>query len=471
MRKRGLLLLFLCLGFLTQAQQYFNYTVKTGDSRWKMAQDFGISLDSLVSLNPHLSKHTMELPVGVQIQLPILAPSEDLFGQPMADSLFFAKKANYPPASLADQIFFLDSLAEGPLNLQFLYALPFRLDKMNFQDSLLGQKTIEARRDIKLSLSFYSGALLAIDSLARMGIHVTASPVDTQLDGTHFYNNLYKDSLPTPHAVFGPLSSGVNTVLLRYAQQLRIPAILPVVSESKLPYEQAFYPVPKERVLREKLLAYAAKTYAGEKVVLIADQENQESANDIKELFPRAFEVALIENMSIEIDTFATQLDSVIPNWVFVESENLKLVSSVSSILNANITEKVKIKMFTTNRSKAFDNDVIDNQHLAALAFCFPSFYKNTTQNAVTKAYEDRFGKFPDALAIRGFDLTMDMALKMAYKDGWQAAQKLLGPVTYTDHILYYSPLFTQDNSSSSGFYNQATFIMQYEEMDVKLIE
>lgn len=161
----------------------------------------------------------------------------------------------------------------------------------------------------------------------------------------------------------------------------------------------------------------------------------------------------------------------MIPNWVFVESENLKLVSSVSSILNANITEKVKIKMFTTNRSKAFDNDVIDNQHLSALSFCFPSFYKNTTQNAVTQAYEERFGKFPDALAIRGFDLTMDMALKMAYKNGWQAAHKQLGPVTYTDHTFYYSPLFKRAGGSSEGYYNQASFIMQYEEMDVKLIE
>lgn len=470
MSKRGMFFLLLCIGYFVQAQ-HVNYTVKPGDSRWKMTQDFGISLDSLAALNPHLSQTSMELPVGVQIKIPMLVPPSDGFGSSLPDSLFMEKKAYYTPASLSDQIPFLDSLQEAPVDLKFLYALPFRLDKMNFQDSLLGQKTIEARRDMKLSMSFYTGALLAADSLAQMGIKLTAIPVDTQLDGTSFYNNLYKDTIATPDAVFGPLSSGVQPVLIRYTQQLQIPAVLPVVSESKLPYENAFYPVPKEAILREKLLSYAAKTYAGEKVVLIADEENKEAASQIKELFPRAFEVELIENMSIEIDTFATQLDSVIPNWVFVESENLKLVSSVSSILNANITEKVKIKMFTTNRSKAFDNDVIDNQHLSALSFCFPSFYKNTTQNAVTQAYEERFGKFPDALAIRGFDLTMDMALKMAYKNGWQAAHKQLGPVTYTDHTFYYSPLFKRAGDSSEGYYNQASFIMQYEEMDVKLIE
>jgi len=475
---------FFFMIFWVQAQQFIAYTVKTGDSRWQMAQDFGISLDSLAALNPHLSKNTMELPMGVRLKLPAqsaAANATNTFNQDpvtfgrdalvvTADSLDKAAINLYPAVQLSDQIPFLDSL-QLPVSLNFLYALPFRLDKMNFQDSLTGQKTIEARRDMKLSLSFYAGALMAIDSLRKMGIYITPSPVDTQLDGTKFYNNLYTDSIPEPHVVFGPLAAGVQTVLLRYAQQKRIPAVMPVVSSGPFPYKNAFYPVPKEAVLREKLLAYAAKTYAGEKVFVIADQENSGAAAQIKDLFPRAFEVALIDNISVEIDTFATELDSVIPNWVFVESENLKLVTSVSSILNANITDLVKIKMFTTNSNKAFENDVIDNQHLSALQFCFPTFYKKTTDGVFTADFEMRYGVYPDLLAVRGFDLTMDMAIKMAHKSGWQQAQTQLGPVVYTDYKLFYSPLFTAEGGESQGFYNQATFIMQYENMDVTLIE
>ena len=50
--------------------EFFSYRVKIGDSRWNMAQDFGISLDSLWKLNPHLSEYSMELPVGIVITLP-----------------------------------------------------------------------------------------------------------------------------------------------------------------------------------------------------------------------------------------------------------------------------------------------------------------------------------------------------------------------------------------------------------------
>jgi len=58
--------------------------------------------------------------------------------------------------------------------------------------------------------------------------------------------------------------------------------------------------------------------------------------------------------------------------------------------------------MFTTNRNKAFENDVIDNQHLSALQFCFSTFYKKTTDSLFTAAYEARFGDYPETLAVRG---------------------------------------------------------------------
>jgi LysM repeat protein len=486
----GVLLFCVSLGFAQKQDltpEFFSYRVKTGDSRWNMAQDFGISLDSLSKLNPHLSQMSMELPVGIVIKLPkkvvktrltdsnevessVSAKGIDPLKQVASQDSIHVDTDPYTAIKPYDQIPFIDSLLR-PYEMQLMFALPFRIDKMNYQDSLVGQKTIEARRDMKLSLGFYTGALMAIDSLQNLGIFVTPRPIDTQLDATVLFNKLHKDSLGPPDAVIGPLLPSNHSVLLNYARQHNIPAVLPVVSSGPFDYEKAFYPVPKESVLREKLLSFAQKTYGGEKVFLIADTENTTAASAIKNIFPRAFEVELINNISVEIDTFATELDSVIPNWVFVESQNLKLVSSVSSILNANITEKVKIKMFTTNTNKAFENDVIDNQHLSALHFTFPTFYKNTRETAFTRAYERKFGSFPDPLTVRGFDITMDLVLKMAHPNGILAAQAQMGPTWYVDHIFQYSPLFSLDTNSSSGFYNQASFIMTYEEMDVKLVE
>lgn len=469
------------------APEFFSYRVKTGDSRWKMAQYFGISLDSLWKLNPHLSETSMELPIGIELLLPkkgvqrshaALNEAVPTFSSRVIDPFFQAASQDsihvdtdpYPAIKAYDQIPFIDSLLR-PFEMELLFALPFRIDKMNYQDSLVGQKTIEARRDMKLSLGFYTGALMAIDSLQSLGIFVTPRPIDTQLDATVLFNKLHKDFLGPPDAIIGPLLPSNQSVLLNYAREYNIPAVLPVVSSGPFDYEKAFYPVPKESVLREKLLSFAQKTYGGEKVLLIADAENATAVAAIKNIFPRAFEVELINNISVEIDTFATELDSVIPNWVFVESQNLKLVSSVSSILNANITEKVKIKMFTTNSNKAFENDVIDNQHLSALHFTFPTFYKNTRETPFTRAYERKFGSFPDPLTVRGFDLTMDLVLKMAHPNGILTAQAQMGPTWYVDHVFQYSPLFSLETNKSSGFYNQASFIMTYEQMDVKLVE
>jgi len=45
----------------------------------------------------------------------------------------------------------------------------------------------------------------------------------------------------------------------------------------------------------------------------------------------------------------------------------------VISVLNASATEKIKIRLFTTSKGKAYDNQKINNTHLSNLSFTYPS--------------------------------------------------------------------------------------------------
>lgn len=155
----GVLLFCVSLGFAQKQDltpEFFSYRVKTGDSRWNMAQDFGISLDSLSKLNPHLSQMSMELPVGIVIKLPkkviktrltdsnevkssVSARGIDPLKQVASQDSIHLDTDPYPAVKPYDQIPFIDSLLR-PYEMQLMFALPFRIDKMNYQDSLVGQK-------------------------------------------------------------------------------------------------------------------------------------------------------------------------------------------------------------------------------------------------------------------------------------------------------------------------------------------
>ena len=115
--------------------------------------------------------------------------------------------------------------------------------------------------------------------------------------------------------------------------------------------------------------------------------------------------------------------------------------------------------MFTTNKNRAYDNEVISGTHLSNLNFTYPSAYREVGSNSFIKQYRKRFAADPDRYAIRGFDLTYDLLLKLAFKSNLFEVSKLIGLTEYTGNK------FDYDKDIASGYYNQASYIMMYDQM------
>ena len=70
--------------------------------------------------------------------------------------------------------------------------------------------------------------------------------------------------------------------------------------------------------------------------------------------------------------------------------------------------------------NKAFENDEISNYHLSNLSFHFPTVskaYNEDEDNGFSKHYKKRFGETPNKTAVRGFDLMLDVVLRLAASD------------------------------------------------------
>jgi hypothetical protein len=121
--------------------------------------------------------------------------------------------------------------------------------------------------------------------------------------------------------------------------------------------------------------------------------------------------------------------------------------------------------MFTTNKNRAFDNDVISGSHLSNLKFTYPSVYREAGNDSFSRRYQQRFGSEPDRYAVRGFDLTMDILLKLAYRLDLFEASADIGTTEYTGNKFDYNKDFL------SGYYNSAAYIMMYENMHIREIK
>jgi LysM repeat protein len=423
------------------------YEVKPKQTVFSLTRNLGIDYEELLELNPDLSK-------GLKAGMVLKLPKEQKGNFEVKNSL------------ILDKINLLDSI-NSVNKPKLIYLLPFRTDKLDLSDIDSATDAIARSNAISYSLGLYSGALVALDSIAELGISVDVKTFDTQLNPDKTRLILQGENLEGVSAIVGPLQLNSLKEVAIKAANAEVPVIAPLASTSDFELENVFFSIPSDQILRERMLGFIKDSITDENIIVITDAKNKPVGEQIKEKFPLAKSVDLQEdeeNISLDLEVFASLLSLESENWVFVETDNFKVVSSVSSILNSSNSDTTKVRMFTTNKNKAFENDVISGAHLSNLNFTYPSVYKQANNNAFARRYRRRFGAEPDRYAVRGFDLTFDLLLKLAYKLNLFEASNIIGITEYCGNK------FDYENEPSSGYYNTASYIMKYVDMRITLI-
>ncbi|WP_421803234.1 LysM peptidoglycan-binding domain-containing protein [Flagellimonas sp.] len=440
---------------VVNTDNFIFYEVKPKQNIFRLTQNLKITREDLFRLNPALEN-------GLKAGMVLKLPKEK------------AEELEVKNALVLDKINLLDSInVENRPKLVFM--LPFRLDKVNVNDREKAEELIKNRRDLALSLGFYTGAMVALDSIKKLGVSVDVKTYDTQLDQAKVKEILFRENLNGVNAIIGPLAPGPLDEVAVQAAAKDIPVIAPISSDSKLSHNNVFYSVPRDVVLRDKMLSYMESIHKDENIVIITDSTHQVAHDSILSKFPAAQIAKVIDNKSLHLDEFLIQLSGEKENWVFLETDQPNMVASVTSILNsANTssllsteeTEEVNVRMFTTSYNGAFEDEAVSKTHLSNLKFTYPSFYRESGNDAFTKAYSQKYkGVLPDRYAVRGFDVTMDVLLKLAYKNNLFETSKYIGLTEYAGNGFDYL------NDWTSGYFNRACYIMEYDNLRIKEVK
>ena len=430
---------------VVNTDNFIFYEVKPKQTEYSLTRNLGISYAQLIALNPDLKS-------GLKAGMVLKIPKSKQDGLEVKNSLILDK------INLQDSI----NVLNRP---RVVFLLPFRVNSMDLSDKESAVETIVNRTSTRVSLGLYTGALIALDSIKDLGVSVDVHTYDTQLDVAKVKELLAREPLNSVSAIIGPLDSkSLDEVAVR-AARYEVPVIAPVTSSSDISLSNVYFTIPTDKVLREKMLNYMVQLHTDQNIIVIADDGNKPVETQILMQFPTAKTMKLKENLSLDIESFTELLSPEVENWVFLETYNFKIVASVSSILNSSISEDIKVRMFTTNKNKAFDNDVISSVHLSNLKFTYPSVDREISNDSFARRYRNRFGMEPDRYAIRGFDVTYDALLKLAYKNDLFEASKVVGKTEYSGNK------FDYHKDLASGYFNTACYILMYDAMQIKEVK
>ncbi|MDH7444375.1 PBP1 and LysM peptidoglycan-binding domain-containing protein [Aquimarina sp. 2201CG14-23] len=430
------------------------YEVQPKETIYSILKRTEISSDSLFKMNPYLRE-------GLKAGMVITLPKTEAI-----DSLAI----NFPESKYVK----LDNMLSNFKTKKLAIMLPFGLDTLNPDSRQETEEYIKSRkaRGIRVALDFYKGVQMAVDSAKTRGVSIDLSVFDTQKNNNANYIKqlINQNNFDEMDVVIGPLYQSNVEAAAAELKKYETPVLSPLSNKESKLYSNFFQTIPTDVMLQDKLINYVANDSTDKNIIIIV-QQGKKKHEEIKNKLIAKFPNAKIPRLEEGNYLYEVHLNKVLakdkPNWVFLESDDVALISNVTPLLNAK-AESHQITLFTTDKDDAFDDDNIKNEYLSNLHLHYPSIgkeYDNYDENNMTpfvKRYKKEYGTIPSTYAVRGFDITYDILMRLGTADDLYHAATFEGTTEYVENKFNYAKKLL------GGYYNKASYIIKFDD-DLKL--
>ena len=425
---------------------YYEVLPKEGFYRLKVK--LGLSQEELEALNPELKDTGLKAGMVLKLPLDIEASSVTTEANNTID--------------LRDQIQNIK-----PKKLAVL--LPFRLHRIDMDSVAEVKDMIKSDRLLSTALDFHSGVLMALDSAKQLGISSSLKVFDTENRTSEIANIVRNENFSDYDAVIGPM---MTTTFDRFAAAINsenIPVFAPLSKPSKVS-SNVYQTIPDANVLSKKMIDFVVADTTKVQVVIISDQKHRTVSNGLKQKFPTAKQLfSEVKKGKDVYFIYPVTFEGVFKkgkNIVFLETDDVSFGSSVISLLNGMNTNDIEIILTTTDKGKAFESNGPDNNyHLSNLKFHYATINKQFDEAKKAKFvtnYISQYGVSPSKYAVRGFDLTLDILLRLASVDG-----NISDSMSNDTETEYIENKFRYTKKMFGGYINEASYIVKYDNLKI----
>mgnify|MGYP001984688260 CR=1 FL=1 len=433
--------------------EYYEVLPKEGFFRLKVK--FGLSQEEIIDLNPYASEGLKE---GMILKIP--------------------KSINVIDGEKFDAINLEDYIVNTSTK-KLAVMLPFKLDRIDLDSLNVNTGLLKTDGTLRAAIDFYSGVLMAAEFAKDKGISTEINTYDTDGKPSKVTQIINSNDFSAIDAVIGPLLSKNIEKAAASLQSQNIPVFSPLSKVKLKEYPNLYQTIPSNEMMGNAMLEYIKKRVDSINVIVITGKEWTKQKGVIMAAIPTAKTIVPEKGNYLYLEDIKKHLDKFKENWVILESDNPILVSNVVGllnglpelILNGDYVEvgKNKIRLFAINKSRAFDYNDVSNMHLANLNFTYPSSNKHYDYELMTPflvSYKNKYGVMPNSYAIKGFDVTYDVLLRLANAETLEEASISEIKTEYVENKFQYS------YKRNSGYKNQAFYIMKYnKELELEVVE
>lgn len=482
------------------------YKVLPKEGKWRVAYKFGITVPELEALNPQMGDTLQE---GEELNVPNIDKDEVQsvegnynYYTVLKSEGFMAleRKLNLTQEQLEelnpilkedglklgmvlkipgdiDRPLLIDDIQNTDLTKRLVnlrskniaLMLPYRLNRVDTDSVQEAKRLLKTDMFLSVSTDFHIGVLMALDSAKQLGISTNLKVFDTRNQSSEISKIISENDLSKYDAIIGPMLTSNFDRIAKAVLNDSVPAVSPLSMPSKL-YRNVFQTIPSKELKQKTIIEFVkSDSLSAKNIVIISDQKFRSVNDKLKTEFPTAKQVFSRKDDDGKDARFIYPEDirkklSDGKNIVFLETDDEGFASSVISIVNGFNMGSKEIILYTTDKNNAFDSREISNMHLSNLKFHYPSVNKDVSSeltNSFVKKYRSQYNVSPNRYTVRGFDLTLDLLLRLASDDNLYKASSQNIETEYVENKFRYTKdLF-------GGYYNEAVYVVKFDNMSI----
>ena len=416
---------------------FANYEVKPKETLYSLSQSFGISQEELISLNPTLKE-------GVKVGMILKVPGKG--------SIKMVSDSERKVTDLSQTI-------KNKDKKQLVLLLPFNATKI--QNDTLKTIAVRLKKDafLNMTLDFYSGALMAIDSAKTLGLNVDVKIFDSEESklSSNVVNIVKDNNLQNADAVIGPFYQQYVEKVAELLSDKNVPVISPLSKELGKPYSNLFQSMPPSDYAKATMFDFMMAKNGN--IIVVNDPKKISNKEFITKKYPSAQFVPFTENGAIDIIALKGLLVKDKMNYVVLDSEKTGMILTTTNAL-LNELANFQIQLVIIEPNDTLDFEEISMKRLTILKMLYPSLTRDNTSPEAS-IFENEFKAknkiFPNQFATRGFDVTFDTLLRLSQGKSFESSAK-------EDKTEQVESKFEYVKKNAEGYINKGIYIMEYQE-------
>ena len=436
------------------------HEVKRKQTLYSISKIYDVSIQDLKTFNPQIKGNKLSRKMQLNI------PQKRKLISIIDESIVLIEKNKNELINKSNQTINLKDSVFKKKSLKLGLMAPFKIDQFEMDSVEVNKRLLKDLNLTTISLDFYSGAILAIKETVGLGLDIELNVFDTNNDQFRIEKILMENDFESYDFIIGPFIPRNISQISNGIADSKTTIVSPLTTNEVEIKKNIVQSISQKEVQKKAMFSYIDYLVLDEPdpcVMIIYDEKSIETKNKILDRYSYAELIKVNDTQSfVDPEITDSLLVSSKKNFVFLESQNLNIITSVSSLLNSQVNEERDIKLMTTFRSDIYENENISFEHLGKLNFTYPSYYKPIYNQNLTDFNQDyilEFGKLPNKTAIRAYDLTLDLLLRSAVFRKIEKSIKI-GQTEYLQNKFDYQ-------IENEMLVNQAVYMIRHEKLEI----